>query len=107
GNAGKVFAKPKPRTRGWDRVIHDLISETAKAITIYAGRAAGKSIPAIRGSGDLFCSLAEQSVFSLPSGGNVVANNSSEPPNVSADRKDDDNEGGISVIEFVVKQGDG
>ena len=108
GNAGKVFAKPKPRTRGWDRVIQDLIDETAKAKTIYAGRAAGQSTSAMRGNSVSFCSLAGQSGFSQFGGGDDgVANDFEEPPNVPADWNGDDDGGGISIIEFVVEQEEG
>jgi len=108
GNAGKVFAEPKPRSRGWDRVIQDLIDETAKAKTIYAGRAAGQSTSAMRGNGVLFCSLAGQSSFSLFGGGDDgAANNFEEQPNVPAEWNGDDDGGGISIIEFVVEQGEG
>ncbi|MHB8679671.1 MAG: hypothetical protein ACYC7G_08055 [Rudaea sp.] len=43
GNAGKVFDKPALRSRGWNRVIYDLIEETARAKTIFMGRAARQS----------------------------------------------------------------
>lgn len=108
GYAGKVFAKPKPRTRGWDRVIQDLIDETAKAKTIYAGRAAGQSTSAMRGNGALSCSLADQSSFSLFRGGSDgEASNFDEPPNVPDEWSGDSDGGGISIIEFVVNQGEG
>lgn len=108
GNAGKVFVKPKPRTRGWNRVIQDLIDETAKAKTIFIGRAAGQSTSAMRENGVLFCSLAGHSSFSLFGGGDDgAANNVDKTPNVPAEWNGDDNGGGISIIEFVVEQGEG
>ena len=106
GNAGKVFAKPKPRTRGWERIIQDLIDETAKSKTIYAGRAGGQTTSAMRGNGALFFSLAGQSSFSLfGANNNGAANNFDSPPNVPAEWSGDNNGGGISIIEFVVNQG--
>ena len=39
GNGGKAFSKPESRTRGWNRVVQDLITQTAKAKSIYMGRA--------------------------------------------------------------------
>jgi hypothetical protein len=108
GNAGKVFAKPKPRTRGWDRVIHDLIAETAKAKTIYAGRATGQSTSAMRGNGVLFYSFTGQSNFSFFGGDDDrVVNNSDEPPDVPNEWNDDYDGGGISIIEFAVEHGEG
>ena len=111
GNAGKVFVKPKLRTRGWDRVIHDLIDETVKAKkTIYTGRAVGQSTTAKRGYGTFFCSLADQSSFSLFRGdSDGEASNFDEPPNVPGEWSGDSDGdgGGISVIEFVVNHGEG
>lgn len=108
GNAGKVFAKPKPRTRGWDRVIQDLIAETANAKTIYAGRAIGQSTSAMRGNGVLFCSFTGQSNFSFFGGDDDRrVNNSNEPPDVPSEWNSDYDGGGISIIEFVVEQGEG
>lgn len=108
GNAGKVFANPKPRTRGWDRVIQDLIDETAKAKTIYAGLAAGQSTRAMRGNGSFFCSLTEQSSFSLfRGGGDSAASNFDGPPNAPDEWNGDGDGGGISIIEFIVNMGEG
>lgn len=108
GNAGKDFVKPRPRTRGWDRVIEDLIAETAKANTIYTGRAKGNAAPAPRGNGVLFFSLAKPTSFSLFgddfSGGTT---NSDEPPKVPSEWGGDSDGRGISVIEIVVERGEG
>lgn len=110
GNAGKTFAKPKPWTRGWDRVIQDLIVDTAKAKTVYAARATGQSTPAMRGAGNLCFSMLSRSPVAqhhfLPflRDNLDAANNFDGPPNVPADWASDDN-GGISIIEFVVEQG--
>jgi hypothetical protein len=109
GNAGKVFAKPKPRTRGWDRVIQDLIAETANAKTIYAGRAIGQSTSAMRGNAVLFCSLVENSAFSVlgSKDDGLTISSDRPPPDVPPEWNDDDDSGGISLVEFIVEQGEG
>lgn len=108
GNAGKAFVKPRRRTLGWDRVIQDLIAETAKAKTIYTGRAMGNAAPAPRGNGVLFFSLATPTSFSLFgddfSGGTT---NSDGPPKVPSEWGDGNDGRGISIIEIVVERGEG
>jgi hypothetical protein len=108
GDAGKVFSTPKPRTRGWDRVVQDLIDQTAKAKSIFCGRAARTSASAVRGSGALFCSLVENSAYSVlgskDDGLNISSNG---PPDVPPEWNDDGDGGGISLVEFIVEQGEG
>ncbi|MCE9923995.1 hypothetical protein [Aeromonas media] len=59
-------------------------------------------------NGVLFCSQAGHSSFSLFGGGDDgAANNVDKTPNVPAEWNGDDNGGGISIIEFVVEQGEG
>jgi hypothetical protein len=106
GDAGKVFSTPKPRSRGWDRVIQDLIEQTAKAKSIFCGRAAGTSTSAVRGSGVLFLSLVENSAFSvLGSKDDGQTISPDRPPNVPAEWNGDDDGGGISLVEFIVERG--
>lgn len=104
GNAGKYFNEPAPRTRGWDRVIQDLITETAKATTIFMGRAAGQTTRSTRGSGVLFMITAKQSdFFSVAFGGESTS--SREPPDIPREwQSDDDTSGGISIIEVIFEQ---
>lgn len=69
GHTGKTFSTPEPDDIGWNRVINDLISETAKMRTVYMQRAAvsprsrGKQS---RGSGGLpvFNIKSNYSIFS-------------------------------------------
>ena len=106
GNAGKVFDKPASRTRGWNRVIYDLITETAKAKTIFMGRAAQQSGKSVRGSGALsFMTPTKQSAHFLVADGND-ATNSNIPPDVLNIWSQEEDGGGISIIEVVVQQGE-
>lgn len=104
GNAGKIFDKPKAMTRGWNRVIQDLIDETAKAQTIFMGRAAGQTKKSTRGSGLLFMSSTKDSKFFSALGG-IKVEDSRKPPDVP-DKWGDGDGGGISIIEFVIEQGE-
>jgi hypothetical protein len=108
GNAGKVFDKPASRTRGWNRVVHDLITETARAKTIFMGRAAQTSIKYPRGSGVLFMALAAQSRHFMVAGGGgaeVFDGTTHEPPDVPEHWLSDSDRdgGGISIIEVVIE----
>jgi hypothetical protein len=106
GNAGKIFTEPKSYSRGWDRVIEDLLEDTAKAKTIYMGRAAGTRTPIPRGmhANFLVHPSSEKKVF---------ANPRLEIPEGRGDFGDlppwpdklDDGEGdrGISTIEIVIE----
>ena len=109
GNAVKVFVDPAPATQGWDQFIHDLIDETAKAKTIFMGRAAGGTAKSARGSGVLsYYSLVNEVDYFLVAGikGNE-ANNIIEPPEIPNEWGEDGDGGGISIIEVVVEQGEG
>ncbi|GAB3390706.1 hypothetical protein [Lysobacter fragariae] len=120
GNTGKVFAKPAARTRGWNRVVHDLIGETAKAKTIFMGRTAQQSSTSARGSGVLFLALADQADFFLVAGdgGPGASNGSQNAPgergkngdgngshDVPTEWGEDGDGGGISIVEVIVEQG--
>lgn len=123
GNAGKVFDKPAWRTRGWNRVIHDLISETAKAKTIFMGRAAGRATKDPRGSGLMFMTSGNPSAFFMVAGGGgkagarvggrdceldgEIADGFNKPPDVPGEWGGGDDGGGISIIEIVVELSNG
>lgn len=124
GNAGKAFDKAMPRTLGWNRVIKDLIDETAKAKTIFMGRAAGGTAKSTRGSGVLYCALVNQVDHFLVVGSadpgkdthsratddwpkDGSEGNDIFPPQVPNEWPEDGDGGGISIIEFVVEQGEG
>ncbi len=111
GNAGKVFAEPASRTRGWNRVVHDLIDETAKAKTIFMGRAAGQSTKAARGSGVMFLQSAANPAFFMVAAGSELQASSDWVDGVPDVPGRDfvfegDDGGGVSIIEFVVEQGE-
>lgn len=128
GNAGKTFiAPPATRARGWDRVIDDLITETATRKTkcflrrnsSYGSSSGGKSFSSYgsssgdkpittsnkfpRGQGVLcFLGPSGQSNHFLLAGGHVLAD-SNEPPHVPEEwPQGEDEGGGISIIEAVV-----
>lgn len=102
-DAGKAFDKPKSRTRGWDRVIQDLIDETSKARTIFMERATKKIGKPTKGSGVLFMSLPnDSSFFSILHG--VKAGELIKRPDVPEAWGGDDDGGGISIIEVVIEQ---
>lgn len=104
GNAGKVFDTPRPRTRGWDRFVYDLIDETAKAKTIFMGRAAGGATKSERGSGIYVSKFANKADYFLVAGiDDGEDDNSNVPPEVSDQWSEDGGGGGISIIEFVVE----
>lgn len=102
GNAGKIFDKPAVRSRGWNRVIYDLINETARAKTIYMGRAANQPGKVARGNGLFFMTQA-QSKFFLVSGGEY-SDYSNIPPEIPYERLSDDDGIGMSIIEIIVEQ---
>jgi len=106
GNGGKVFDKPASRARGWNRVIHDLITETAKAKTIFMGRSAGLAGKATRGSGLFFMTEIEQPEYFLVASGEN-AGRSSPPPDMPSEWMRDGEGNGISIIEIIVDQGEG
>lgn len=104
GNAGKVFTEPAPRTRGWNRVIQDLMIDTAKAKSIIVGRAANQGSPIPRGSGLMFVSPVneESGYFTVVSGD--VPEEFSKLPEVPYEWPNEGDGGGISIIEIVVER---
>ncbi|WP_029147664.1 hypothetical protein [Methylophilus sp. 5] len=108
GNAGKVFDTPKPRTRGWNQVIYDLLNETAKAKTIFMERAVGSKAKSTRGSGVFFCKFANQADYLLVADTeDSEGDNFNIPPEVPIEWSEDGDGGGISILEFIVEQAEG
>jgi hypothetical protein len=101
GNAGKVFEEPVPITRGWNRVIKDLINMTSKAKSIFMQRAAaGLKVGSSRGTA-LFCTTTtKQSNFFLVAGDCEWIK---EPQDVPSEWSKDDGSG-ISIIEVIIEQ---
>lgn len=110
GNAGKIFVDPPTGADGWDQVIHDLITETVNAKTIFMGRAAEKGTKADRGNGVLFMSQPAATQQGLNKHFLVVdgeaKGNDNEPPNLPNEWDKDSDGGGISIIEVIVEQGE-
>ena len=103
GNTGRQYQKPPPKyTRGWDRVIQDLLKQTAVKVSVYTGRAGTKGKR--RGSGVLGLigklperrALAEYLPQTIARTGIGDAGNNDFPPD-----KEDGDDDGISIIEFV------
>jgi hypothetical protein len=113
GDAGKEFVIPPPvRTRNWDRVIEDLIKVTASRSSVFMSRASGVASKA-RGQGPL---LFFRSGDPLPTLGIVhklwgissQAGIINDGPPVVPEIWPIENEegGGISIVEFVVSRTD-
>lgn len=111
GDAGKSFITPPPEDNiGWDRVVHDLITVTAvpKSKTMQKASPGGTGR---RGQGELlaFCTGIFPDSSLLAAAGIVVDNEAGEmdgPPKIPAEKTENmDNDGGISIIEFVVEEG--
>ena len=111
GNTGRSFMMPPPkRTRGWDRVIKDLLKQTSKKISAYTRRSKTKG--GLRGHGVLELSgvlkrMSTLAVFSPELAAmtdTMTINDASD--NIPPDNEDDghgneDDDGGISIIEIV------
>lgn len=105
GNAGKIFDRPASRTRGWNRVIHDLIAETTKAKAIFMGRAAQQPTTRYpRGTGMMFMTSAISSDFFMVAGDGGMGD-ITEPPEVPNEWGNEGDGGGVSIIEVVVEHG--
>lgn len=102
GNGGKRFVFPQLGVNGWDQVVNDLIKETAKAQSVYTGRASGASPASPRGCGVLFLSGTESEYYALPGRGNRNLPPSDVPERWLDDPEEDG--GGISTIEVVIEQ---
>jgi len=88
-----------------------LIDETAKAKTIFMGRAAGQSTKAARGSGVMFLQSAANPAFFMVAAGSELQASSDWVDGVPDVPGRDfvfegDDGGGVSIIEFVVEQGE-
>lgn len=108
GNAGKVFIDPPMGScsDGWHQVIRDLLNETANAKSIFMARAAGQSGKTVRGSAVLFMTPTMQSTHFLVAGSNGATNSNLPPdvPSLPDVWSQDEDGGGISIIEVVIQQ---
>ena len=106
GDLGKSFQLPsQPRTRGWDRVMEDLITVTANRATKYIRDAFFEADP-YRGQGLCFVTghFSEEGAFHrLPNSLIRQYLLRDGPPEVPAEYYEEDPDGGgISTIEVVV-----
>lgn len=108
GDSGKKYIIPPPRkTRNWDRVIEDLTSVTAKRVSAFI-RNASSGVSAARGQISRLCFLSgrfpkfawlidDGTLVSMQEGMNGPPDLPEEPIIM------DENEGGISIIEFIIE----
>ncbi len=112
GDAGKPFVIPPPpsRTKNWDRVIKDLTTATALRASSYIERASGSNTDA-RGQGILFALPSgtqlssygvTRDIWSNPSLAELTLSCDSPPKDPGEWPEASDDDGGISIIEFVV-----
>ena len=109
GNSGKAFGPPKRRTIGWDRVINDLIDETACKFSVFMGNVFGTKV-APRGNNQIifFQGISSDNhalLFPLGRMGKTSQGNSGNevPPVIEGSWPEDNEENsGISIIEFMV-----
>lgn len=109
GNAGKKFVTPPPKkTRGWDRVIQDLVSSTSYKTSVFIQKASS----GVSKSRGISCFISGQFVagstlmIRMPSDLELVGD-ADEPPRVPENWPDENSDHeGISIIEFIVNQGD-
>jgi len=106
GDAGKTFlSPPRQRTRNWDRVIEDLTTVTARQVSIYMQRASSGAT-STRGQNLAFCT-GDFPKYSMLSRAGVPTNKISlgknGPPEIPEEWPQDGDEGGISIIEFLVE----
>lgn len=101
GDAGKEFKllKDGDPDIGWDRVINDLISVTAKKITSHMIKASGGA-GSTRG-----CMLFGEGLSFVDNGINMEMMDGEPPGDIPLDHMDEfDSDGeGVSIIEFVVR----
>lgn len=106
GNSGRHYLSPPPKwTRGWDRVIDDLLSNAVSAKkSVYTKRAGvpqdarGNSLNFLSGNID-----ESRGVGLLYTPREGIDQGNQGPPDIpNEETSDDDNNGGVSVIEFVV-----
>lgn len=100
GNGGKNFKKnPAPTSRNWDRVIDDLLQNTAKSISSFTSSCPNNGGNIKRGNGYLYLSdvgnLNTSSSLLLSSG---IINRPPQNDGLFRDKRSH----GISIIEFVI-----
>lgn len=98
GNAGKSFEFPSPEEdEGWNKFIEDLITITAEKVSKFVQNAPGSSHKTRGILNQKFRYGKDMTFLNLSTQGN------GEPPNNTRNLGDDaDNEGGLSIVEFVV-----
>jgi hypothetical protein len=107
GDAGKSYVTPPPKwTKKWDRVIKDLTEVTAERHSVYMKRASS-GVSTMRGQALAFlpADFPEVSMLSMMRITKVDELEAMDgPPDVPESwPQDNDGEGGISIIEFVVE----
>lgn len=103
GNGGKYFNYPAPRNNiNWDKVIEDLLVVTAKQYSKYMKNAHNKEEVRAFTRGIFSQNSLLAQYDSLP---NPRDHDGQDPPNVPAEWfHDEENSGGISIVEFVVNK---
>ena len=105
GDSGKQFEKPGRGTRGWDRVITDMLGITAKRTSKFIEKASANASKT-RGQGtEHFTSGVFNKFTALFENGlpiEKIPDISKAPPELTIDAVPDPEKNGISVIEFVV-----
>lgn len=98
GNAGKSFEFPAPEEdEGWNKFIEDLITITAEKVSKFVQNAPGSSHKTRGILNQKFRYGKGMTFLDLSTQGN------GEPPNNTRNLGDEaDNEGGLSIVEFVV-----
>jgi len=110
GNTGREYLTPPPnRTRGWDRVIEDLLNQTARRESAYTRRAG--IIGGLRGQALIF------TAGEFGAGGVLVGRipatllqrrEDDIPPTETPENWPEGEGGGVSIIEFVaISEGEG
>ena len=109
GDTGKSFLSPPPkRKRGWDKVIDDLIKVTAERVTTHMNRTSGGLNPkrGVSTSSILFMNgfFSDQSTFQKDNSIDVndFKDNRNGPPEIPESFDNDNQSGGISVLEFTI-----
>ena len=100
GNAGRSYVQPNSKDIGWNRVIDDLLSETAQLVSVYTKRNGTEKDK--RGSGLLhFISGRFDKQASRFT--EVDATFRTDDPPELPDKREPEEGGGISTIEFVIQ----
>jgi len=105
GNTGKTYLFPSPPGKqGWHRVIQDLIKKTGKLTSCYMEKASGGTMQKRANGAFLLTGFpSEHSMYSIFAEFCLHNNNNGEPPkDIGPWPSEPEENGAISVIEFVV-----